>query len=124
MTANRLSVLVFTLSILVATASGCANQARFLSACPCGPDWMSEGLRCTLAPQGCAEADFKPACKQHDLDYEIPGKPRKETDDEFLARNLAACECSSAPCLCSLTAYWLYANVRLFGWVSYWQSQP
>lgn len=116
-------VLYILLSLALFVSSGCANQARYRSSCPCGPDWMSEGLRCALAPQEFAGADFRPACRDHDLGYEVPGKPKKQTDDEFLEANLVACECSSAPCLCRATAHMLYLNVHLFGWLSYWQSQ-
>jgi hypothetical protein len=118
------TVLFVVLSCLLVGFSGCANQPRYLSVCPCGPDWMSEDLRCAVVPQECAGANFRPACSQHDLDYEVPGKPRKESDCEFLDRTLTACGSSTNPSGCRATAYMLFLHLRLFGALSYWQSQP
>jgi hypothetical protein len=59
----------------------------------CGPDgWdylVPDNPNGLLFP--CAS--FFSACKAHDIGYNTCGKPKQETDDQFLADMLAACQC-------------------------------
>lgn len=59
------------------------------------------------------EANFKPACDQHDIGYSTCGKSKEQTDTEFLADMEAACFAAYAPgsnelaaCLAAAAAYY------------------
>ena len=76
---------------------------------PCGPGYVN-----WLFLQGCAGADFRPACQMHDYCYQH-GPDRKECDDNFHRGMCEACENSRHPHLCRFTAYVMYKGTRVFG---------
>lgn len=76
---------------------------------PCGPGYVN-----WLFLQGCAGADFRPACQEHDYCYQnCPS--RKECDDNFHRGMCEACENSRHPHICRFTAWWMYKGTRVFG---------
>lgn len=90
---------------------------------PCGPDGMPMFLK-RLVPQGAYGADFRPACRQHDRCYNIPGSNRKQCDRNLKANMHCACERSKHPVLCRMAANHRYRMVRLFGGSAFRKSQP
>lgn len=111
--------LAATMVLASVAMSGCANDQALLSTRPCGPGYLDNAF----VPQGFVGADFRPACRQHDLCY-MNGRDRKECDLEFRDDMLKACECSDHPTLCRLKACQWYLQVRVLGGLPYLQSLP
>lgn len=113
--------LAILLALFLAIAAGGRCAAQDQGNCPCGPQWLGP-LR-ALIPQGCGGGDYRPACREHDDCYTTPGMPRSVCDEQFRANMHCACENSSVPGLCRLTAELQYLGVRLFGGSSYRRLQ-
>lgn len=108
MTARAVLFLILFLSFAAAPLSA----ETFLERCPCGPDSVKGPFRLLLM-QGHRGADFRDACRKHDLCYDTPGSCRKECDDLFLEDLLAVCDESKAPKMARFKAKlasWLVDN--------------
>ncbi len=81
---------------------------------PCGPDGLKGPLR-KLVPQQSFGADFRPACRAHDACYDTPGTCRDDCDKQLRENMLSACQCSSRPVLCRMTARNMSRLTRLSG---------
>ena len=107
MTLRRL----FVASVILAgfgMATG-STQAHDMPWRPCGPGYVN-----WLFAQGCAGADFRPACQRHDICYQCC-PDRKECDVNFHHGMCEACQDSRHPHLCRFTAYVMYKGTRVFG---------
>jgi hypothetical protein len=104
-----LSMAMFSVSTFIQ-----AQQPNLLQTHPCGPDSLKGPLR-KLIPQGAFGADFKPACRAHDACYDTPGADRDQCDRKYLQDMQCACENSTHPVLCRMTARLLYRATHKHG---------
>ena len=87
---------------------------------PCGPDCIKGPLRLLLF-QGCAGADFRPACIRHDAGYDTCGMDKESCDLQFLHEMLEASKMSKLPGFARHRARMAYFGVKRFGdsaWIS------
>src|SRR5690606_28518600 len=87
---------VLTTEIRASDCAECDKKLSLLERRPCGPDSINGPLR-LLFFQGCAGADFRAACRQHDACYDTIGSSQAECDLEFLNLLLAECDKSKFP---------------------------
>jgi hypothetical protein len=81
---------------------------------PCGPDGVKGPLR-YLFFQGCAGADFRSACRRHDLGYDTLGADKTEVDLKFLDELLEESKKSKFPCFARYRARLGYFGVSVVG---------
>ena len=81
---------------------------------PCGPDCVKGPLR-YLFFQGCAGADFRPACVGHDACYDRIDSDKDACVRCFLEEMLAECENSKHPRNARFRAKMAYLAVKFFG---------
>jgi hypothetical protein len=92
----------------------CEKKLSLLERRPCGPDSIKGPLR-YLFFQGCAGADFRAACRQHDACYDTIGSCQIDCDREFLEALLAECHLSKFPAHARFRAYLSYWAVSVAG---------
>jgi hypothetical protein len=92
----------------------CEKKLSLLERRPCGPDSIKGPLR-YLFFQGCAGADFRAACRQHDACYDTIGSCQMDCDREFLEALLAECHLSKFPAHARFRAYLSYWAVSVAG---------
>lgn len=93
---------------------------------PCGPD-TSQGpfgraIR-YLFPQGFFGADFRPACSNHDNNYDTLNHDKTAADQQFLHEMMCACEHSIFKRGCRHMARTMYKLVANHGDSAYQSSQ-
>ena len=81
---------------------------------PCGPDAIKGPLR-YLFFQGCAGADFRPACRRHDLGYDTLGADKTAVDLRFRDELLEESKKSKFPCFARYRARLGYFGVSVVG---------
>ena len=100
---------------LILLALGCSTAGAVdFGPRPCGPDQLQGPLR-YLVPQEVAGADFRPACRKHDLCYEVPGADRSACDRQYLEDMQGACAASRRPRCCRTVARLMYVTTRIAG---------
>ncbi|MCC6234417.1 MAG: Ig-like domain-containing protein [Verrucomicrobiales bacterium] len=113
-----------------AGAENCRQKPDFVPDDPanyngCGPDGADYLVPDN--PNGLAFpcASFFEACKAHDIGYNTCGKPKQETDDNFLTGMLAACDCLIEPfrSSCQLNAVLYHRAVTGGGGGAYGDAQ-
>jgi len=119
----RFSVLLWSILLLSgfgaapSRADDCAECDKLQSLLvrrPCGPDSINGPLR-YLFFQGCAGADFRAACRQHDACYDRIGSCQADCDMQFLNALLAECHNSKFPAHARFRAHMSYWAVSVAG---------
>ena len=104
------------------TASGVEFVDPYATDSPCGPNG-SNRLWAKLIPQGWRGADFRPACRVHDVCYTTSATDRKQCDAEFGKSLEASCANSRRPRMCRFVARVMARSVDRYGARAYRQGQ-
>jgi hypothetical protein len=100
----------------------CDQLQSLLVRRPCGPDSIKGPLR-YLFFQGCAGADFRSACRQHDACYDRIGSCQADCDLQFLNALLVECHKSKFPAHARFRAYMSYWAVSVAGFPAWEAAQ-
>jgi hypothetical protein len=101
-------------AVIASSTASNPDRPAILDERPCGPDCIKGPLR-YLFFQGCAGADFRPACVGHDACYDRIGSDKDECDRCFFEAMLAECEKSKHPRNAKFRAKMAYLAVKVFG---------
>jgi hypothetical protein len=114
--------LVLSLAIPVHAQTDRREKQDLTKTRPCGPDSI-KGVFRYLLPQGFLGADFRPACRNHDDNYDTPNSNKRQADQQLRRETLAACESSRFKLGCRMMARTMYRLVDRYGDSAFQEAQ-